>query len=89
MLFLCVLDTQCLEPRDDVWKRLAHNSEKVREMDDFDEDTRTNCDAVAQISWGGYFVCGMIVGFLLGTAGGIILGFVCWRIRVHKDPAKT
>lgn len=49
-----------------------------------DEDNG-NCDAVDEVPWGRYFFRGMIVGFLIGVGGGVLLGFLCWHIRVHKE----
>uniref|UniRef100_A0A0R3RZY9 Transmembrane protein n=1 Tax=Elaeophora elaphi TaxID=1147741 RepID=A0A0R3RZY9_9BILA len=44
-----------------------------------------NCDAVEEASWGRYFFRGMIVGFLIGLTGGVLLGFLCWQIRIYKE----
>ncbi|CAG9538081.1 unnamed protein product [Cercopithifilaria johnstoni] len=49
-----------------------------------DEDD-SNCDAVDETPWDRHFFRGMIVGFLIGLSGGVLLGFLCWQIQVHKE----
>ncbi|KAL3997932.1 hypothetical protein ACH3XW_12960 [Acanthocheilonema viteae] len=66
------------------------NSNRELLTDDWmigDEDDG-NCDDVDKASWGRYFYRGIIVGFLIGLSGGILLGFLCWQIQVHKEDYK-
>lgn len=49
-----------------------------------DEDDG-NCDVVDEAPWGPYFFRGMIAGLLIGLCGGVLLGFLCWHVQVHKE----
>uniref|UniRef100_A0A915PDE7 Uncharacterized protein n=1 Tax=Setaria digitata TaxID=48799 RepID=A0A915PDE7_9BILA len=49
------------------------------------DDETGNCDVVEEASWSRYFFRGMIVGFLIGLSGGVLFGFLCWKVRVHKE----
>ncbi|VDM10419.1 unnamed protein product [Wuchereria bancrofti] len=48
------------------------------------DDEDENCDAVEEAPWSRYFFRGMIVGFLIGLGSGVLLGFLCWQVQVHK-----
>lgn len=62
------------------------NPDRELQKDDWMlEDEDENCDAVEETPWSRYFIHGMIVGFLIGLIGGVLLGFLCWQIQVYKE----
>lgn len=48
------------------------------------EDENGSCDPVEEASWTRHFCRGVIVGFFSGLGGGVMFGFLCWQVQVHK-----
>ncbi|VIO96636.1 Uncharacterized protein BM_BM12930 [Brugia malayi] len=63
---------------------LLNSSQGLVKGDWIIEDEDENCDVVEEAPWSRYFFRGMIVGFLIGLGGGVLLGFLCWQVQVHK-----
>uniref|UniRef100_A0AAF5PZE6 Transmembrane protein n=1 Tax=Wuchereria bancrofti TaxID=6293 RepID=A0AAF5PZE6_WUCBA len=63
---------------------LLNSSHGLLKDDWIVDDEDENCDAVEEAPWSRYFFRGMIVGFLIGLGSGVLLGFLCWQVQVHK-----
>ncbi|KAK6113697.1 hypothetical protein QQG55_52705 [Brugia pahangi] len=83
MMLICFTLIQC-QRLSNHELHLLNSSQGLVKDDWIIEDEDENCDVVEEAPWSRYFFRGMIVGFLIGLGGGVLLGFLCWQVQVHK-----
>uniref|UniRef100_A0A1I7VVG4 DUF2407_C domain-containing protein n=1 Tax=Loa loa TaxID=7209 RepID=A0A1I7VVG4_LOALO len=78
MIFFTAIQCQRISNRE---LDLFHPGHKLLKDNWMVEDEDGNCDVVEEALWSRYFFRGMIVGFLIGLCGGVLLGFLCWQVQ--------